>query len=69
MSRIAANDFESVVTITRPDIGTALRELRAVASDGAIAMMSGSGATCFLLNGDVDVPDIPGARLIRTETL
>lgn len=77
VSGLAANDFEQVVPALHSGVAAVLPALRAEAArlraDGhdAIGLMSGSGATCFVLH-PVGVPveiHVPaGARLVPTTT-
>ena len=68
LARVAANDFEPVVTARHPEIATAVDALRAAGA--TIAMMSGSGSTVFgVFDGSppgLSLP--PGFRLVRTST-
>lgn len=77
VSVLAANDFEQVVPALHAGVAAVLPMLRAEAdrlrADGhdAVGMMSGSGATCFLLHPvgvPVDVTVPVGARLVSTTT-
>lgn len=72
----AVNDFEEVVPALHAGVSVGLPLVRAAAErlranhHPALGMMSGSGATCFLLHpigiaGRIDVPD---ARVIATTT-
>ncbi|GAB1341759.1 4-(cytidine 5'-diphospho)-2-C-methyl-D-erythritol kinase [Gemmatimonas sp.] len=77
---LAANDFEQVVPNLHAGVASTLPLLRQTAASlhaqghHAIGMMSGSGATCFLLyagggdgfDGSLVLP--PGARLVHTST-
>ena len=74
---LAANDFEQVVPSLHAGVSAVLPVLRAEAQrmtgagTPAIGMMSGSGATCFLLHDagtvtEVVVPE--GGRIVRTST-
>ena len=74
---LAANDFEQVVPSLHAGVAAVLPVLRAEAQrmkgagTPAIGMMSGSGATCFLLHDagtvtEVVVPE--GGRIVRTAT-
>ena len=73
VAELATNDFESVVSQTHAGVKLALHSLRSVAPAGAITMMSGSGATCYVIDTDVESlqidPDFSGARLVHTSTL
>lgn len=73
----ACNDFESVASGMHAGVAHVLPQLSAHAArlraEGheAIGMMSGSGATCFLLHPaacDVDLDLPPDARVVRTTT-
>jgi 4-diphosphocytidyl-2-C-methyl-D-erythritol kinase len=75
---LAANDFEQVVPAMHRGVATVLPALRdlaaAVRAPGrpACALLSGSGATCFVLHpeGTSVSPVLPaGARLVRTATM
>lgn len=74
---LAANDFEQVVPSLHTGVAAVLpalrTEARRLADSGvpAIGMMSGSGATCFLLHpaeteAEVEAPE--GGRIVRTVT-
>jgi 4-diphosphocytidyl-2-C-methyl-D-erythritol kinase len=76
--QLAANDFEPVVSSMHAGVGVLLPSVRraaAAATSSGIGMLSGSGATCYLL-GDVAVRDAvddavvraAGARIIGTTT-
>ena len=75
---LAANDFEEVVSTMHAGVATVLPPLRAAAATlreaqgiPAIGMMSGSGATCFLLQAGPDAtlpPSSLPARVIATHT-
>lgn len=81
VAAVAANDFERVVPSMHAGVAAALPVLKAIAArlsaDGALAigLLSGSGATCFLLHPPeaallLDAAMLPdGARLVVTETL
>jgi 4-diphosphocytidyl-2-C-methyl-D-erythritol kinase len=77
---LAGNDFEQVVPQLHEGVASMLPLLRQTAATlnargrHAIGMMSGSGATCFLLH-EVDADGVdeslvlpPGARLVHTTT-
>jgi 4-diphosphocytidyl-2-C-methyl-D-erythritol kinase len=77
VASLAANDFETVVADLHDGVRAVLPRVREAAAalcrrgHTAIGMMSGSGATCFVLHS----PDIPveielphGAQLVRTAT-
>ncbi len=75
---VAANDFEAIVPAMHTGVATTLPLVRAAAHRvrelGApgIGMMSGSGATCFVVhpNGIDVTPDVGAtARVVRTETV
>jgi 4-diphosphocytidyl-2C-methyl-D-erythritol kinase len=68
LARMAMNDFETVVPLFHEGVATVLPQLRALASADAppdveqetrIALMSGSGATCFLLASDATSLRVP----------
>jgi len=74
---LAANDFEQVVPALHAGVAAVLPALRAEArrlgdaGAPAIGMMSGSGATCFLLHpaavaAEIRAPE--GGRVVRTVT-
>ena len=74
---VAANDFELVVPSMHPSVAATLPRVRAAAQhvrdagSPAIGMMSGSGATCFVVHPcDREVAFMVDAtaRVIRTET-
>jgi 4-diphosphocytidyl-2-C-methyl-D-erythritol kinase len=74
---VAANDFERVVPALHAGVAAVLPALRAEAArlrrDGheAIGLLSGSGATCFLLHDDavpVQVTAPAGGRVLETRT-
>lgn len=74
---LAVNDFEQVVPTMHPGVAAILPELRGLAGairqsgQPACALMSGSGATCFLLHPDgtlVEPMRVDGSRLVRTAT-
>ncbi len=76
IAAIAHNDFEAVVSDMHAGVGSLLPELRNIAAAHrtsgapAIGMMSGSGATCFVLlaNGTMSL-ELPGAgAVLRTVT-
>lgn len=74
----AHNDFEAVVETLHPGVARWLPVVRAQArvrieaGEHAIGLMSGSGATCFLLSQGMSSPDWPtprvGEQLVRTST-
>jgi 4-diphosphocytidyl-2-C-methyl-D-erythritol kinase len=79
VAAMASNDFEDVVGARHPPIAAALRDARA--QGVAIAMLSGSGSTVFVIrrlpgssSGPAAVPStrvasLPdGARIVRTQT-
>jgi 4-diphosphocytidyl-2-C-methyl-D-erythritol kinase len=76
IAALAENDFEFVVPAMHAGVAAVLPRLKELASElralhgPAIGMLSGSGATCFLLaDADVDV-ELPGVeRRIVTRTL
>lgn len=77
LSEAAVNDFEAVAPSMHPGVATVLpmihAEARALRSQGypAIGLMSGSGATCFLLHPAELTPELTipaGAQLVRTAT-
>lgn len=77
VSALAANDFEQVVPSLHAGVATVLPALRAEAQRlrdagaPAIGMMSGSGATCFLLHdgtGAAAITEPEGAHTLLTET-
>ncbi len=74
---LAANDFEQVVPALHAGVAAVLPALRAEArrlgdaGAPAIGMMSGSGATCFLLHAPGAAAEIratEGARVVLTGT-
>jgi 4-diphosphocytidyl-2-C-methyl-D-erythritol kinase len=74
---LAANDFESVVTGLHAGVAAVLPALRAAASrlqrsgTPAIGLMSGSGATCFLLHPPGESPALvapAGGTVVHTAT-
>lgn len=74
---LAANDFEQVVTGLHAGVAAVLPALRAEArrlrdaGTPAVGMMSGSGATCFLLHPTdvaVEIVAPEGGRVVRTTT-
>ncbi len=76
LAALAANDFESVVCEMHDGVAAALPIVRAEAArlralgEPAIGLLSGSGATCFLLHRPgvhADLSRVPGA-LVHTET-
>ena len=78
VSAVAANDFEAIVPAMHTGVAATLPLVRAAAQrvrdSGApgIGMMSGSGATCFVVhpNGiDVTLDVGQTARVVRTETV
>lgn len=77
IAALAANDFEPVVCTMHAGVRDVLPVLRAQADalrlqgSPAVALMSGSGATCFVLHapGTRIVPEVPdGGRVVETET-
>ena len=73
----AHNDFEAVAMGMHPGVAHVLPQLAAqaerlcAAGHTAIGMMSGSGATCFLLHpegNDIPLDLPPDARVVRTTT-
>ncbi|MCC6244060.1 MAG: hypothetical protein IT353_14560, partial [Gemmatimonadaceae bacterium] len=75
IAALATNDFEVVVSTMHSGVATVLPTLRSLAARAtargavAIGMMSGSGATCFLLASEqVEIPDLLGASVMDTET-
>ncbi len=77
LAAIAGNDFEQVVPAMHTGVHNVLPRVRECAvrvretGHAAIGMLSGSGATCFVLHPTtvevtLDVPE--GARLVRTTT-
>jgi 4-diphosphocytidyl-2-C-methyl-D-erythritol kinase len=77
IAALAGNDFEPVVSTLHGGVRAVLPVLRAQSAalrlQGApsFALMSGSGATCFVLHapGTRVVPDLPdGCRLVETAT-
>jgi 4-diphosphocytidyl-2-C-methyl-D-erythritol kinase len=81
IAQLATNDFESVVPSLHPGVATVLpvvrRAAQALQREGhaAIGLMSGSGATCFVLHPEGVTPPLgadalpDGAHLLRTRTL
>lgn len=78
VSAIATNDFEAVVATMHSGVAATLPRVRAAAQRvrdagaPAIGMMSGSGATCFVVHPHgVDVPLSleKAAHLVRTDTV
>ncbi len=78
VSSLGLNDFEDVVPALHTGVARVLPAVRAVARElkdrgvAALGMMSGSGATCFVLGPD-NVPhtwpdNLEGARLMKTQT-
>jgi len=74
---LAANDFEQVVPALHAGVAAVLPALRAEArrlgdaGAPAVGMMSGSGATCFLLHpneGAAEIVAPEGGRIVRTVT-
>jgi 4-diphosphocytidyl-2-C-methyl-D-erythritol kinase len=74
---LAANDFEQVVPALHAGVAAALPVLRDEAArlrangEMAMALMSGSGATCFLLHREdalVQLAAWEGARIVETRT-
>ncbi len=74
---VAANDFEAVVPSMHAGVAAALPLVRAAAQRvrdagaPAIGMMSGSGATCFVVHPhgvDVSLPVGIAAYIVRTDT-
>ena len=78
IAALAANDFEAVVSTMHAGVAAVLLTLRTAAAAlrdaqgvPAIGMMSGSGATCFLLQAGPDAtlpPSSLPARVIATHT-
>ena len=76
IAQIAMNDFESAVPAMHDGVASVLPALRALAVSAVphdlgprIALLSGSGATCFLLGSDATSLDIPSDwRVTRTRT-
>ena len=75
---MAANDFEQVVPALHPGVARWLPVVRHTASrllsqgTPALGMMSGSGATCFVLSAPGLIPEFPsasGMKVIKTHTL
>lgn len=75
---LARNDFEAVVPALHPGVARWLPAIRQASSRitqngaSAIGMMSGSGATCFLLAPTQLLPEFAGnpeLRIIHTHTL
>lgn len=74
---LAANDFEQVVPSLHAGVAAVLPALRdearrrGEAGTPAIGMLSGSGATCFLLHAlgaSVEIVAPEGGRIVRTQT-
>lgn len=74
---LATNDFEHVVPALHAGVAAVLPELRTLANairqtgQPACALLSGSGATCFLLHPEgtlVEPMRVEGSRLVRTTT-
>ncbi len=74
---LAVNDFEQIVPSMHAGVRAILPELRGLANEirqtgqPACALLSGSGATCFLLHPDgtmVEPMRLDGSRLVRTTT-
>ncbi len=74
---LAVNDFEEVVPTMHAGVAQVLPALRQLADrarahgQAACALLSGSGATCFVLHPHdaLEMPSLPdGARLLRTVT-
>jgi len=68
LARIAMNDFEAVVPTLHEGVARVLPRLKALAQDSVrsddadmprLALMSGSGATCFLLAPDATSLQVP----------
>ncbi len=78
IARLAHNDFEAVVEARHAGVGHWLPLVRAQArsrreaGEHAIGLMSGSGATCFLLSESATPADWPvprtGEQFVRTST-
>jgi 4-diphosphocytidyl-2-C-methyl-D-erythritol kinase len=68
VARLATNDFEEPVARRRPDIARALDALRSTLRSEEMALMSGSGATCFaIVNGDRRLPAAGAASELITD--
>ena len=78
VASLAHNDFESVVPALHPGVARCLPAVRRIAREladlgfGAMGMMSGSGATCFVLSPD-NAPllwpgELAGEGVIQTRT-
>ncbi len=77
VAALAANDFEAVVPGLHAGVASVLPVLRAAAADArdhgvpAIGMLSGSGATCYLLGTDLPAgmaSALTAGRVVSTET-
>jgi 4-diphosphocytidyl-2-C-methyl-D-erythritol kinase len=58
---VATNDFQSVIAEAHPEVAQALTALRAAGA--RLALMTGSGSTCFGLFGDRPGAEAAAARL------
>lgn len=68
---LAHNDFESIVQSMHQGVAHVLESLRAAQRDGDIVLMSGSGATCFLIsdNASPAIPAPSGGTLVHSMTI
>jgi 4-diphosphocytidyl-2-C-methyl-D-erythritol kinase len=74
VASLAFNDFEEVVTGMHPGVRAMLPALRTAAAPlrNAFALLSGSGATCFLVHDEAEAPEVDvleGAALVRSATI
>ncbi len=64
VTRLGRNDLEAPASVIAPVIADALDLLR---DEGAVARMSGSGATCFALFDDASARDAVAARIAAAQ--